>query len=352
MGGSRGSHGGKVNHDILLLGASAGGVDALASLCRGLPRDLPAAVLVVQHVAPTTRSVMPEILSRAGHLPAVHARDGEHFSTGHLYIAPPDHHLLVSKDGRHLLLRRGPHENRVRPAIDALFRSAAVACGPRVVAAVLSGLLDDGTAGLVAVKACGGVGVVQDPKDAAWPDMPRNALLAGSPDYCVPIADMPALLDRLARSPAGPHRPVPPRLAAEARIAEQEIASMTEGSEELGPPSRMSCPGCGGVLNRIVDGKTTRFRCQIGHAYGAETLAAAQAEALDQALASAVRTHRERLVLFRHMEEQARAQGLQYAARRWAKAGAEAEQAATLIAAAGTALRRAPPAAEGEDDGA
>jgi two-component system chemotaxis response regulator CheB len=331
-----------VNHDILLLGASAGGVDALATLCRGLPGDLPAAVLVVQHIAPTTRSVMPEILSRAGHLPALHARDGERFQTGHVYIAPPDHHLLVSEDGRHLRLRRGPVENRVRPAIDALFRSAAVACGPRVVGVVLSGLLDDGTAGLRAVKACGGVSVVQDPADAAWPDMPRNALEGDSPDYCVPLAGMAALLDRLARSPAGPGRPVPPRLATEARIAEQEIADMAGRSEELGPPSVLSCPGCGGVLNRIEDGKTMRFRCQIGHAYGAESLAAAQVDALDEALAAAVRTHRERQTLFRQMEDKARSQGLRHAEQRWARAREEAERAASLIAEASQALRRAP----------
>jgi len=160
---------------------------------------------------------MPSILGRAAALPATHPQDGEHMRIGHIYVAPPDHHLLVSGDGLHLLLRRGPQENRARPAIDALFRSAAVACGPRVVAAVLSGLLDDGTAGLIAVKACGGVGVVQDPEDAAWPDMPRNALRGDSPAHCVGLAEMPALLNRLVRSATGPRHPPPPHLVAESR---------------------------------------------------------------------------------------------------------------------------------------
>lgn len=303
-----------MDHDILLLGASAGGVDALSTLCRGLPPDLPAAVLVVQHVAPTVRSLMPDILSRAGVLPAAHARDSEPMVPGRIFIAPPDHHLLVNLDGRRLMLRRGPQENRVRPAIDALFRSAAVACGPRVVAAVLTGTLDDGTAGLVAVKACGGISVVQDPADAAWPDMPRNALQGDSPDHCVPLAGMALLFARLARSPAPARGPVPSRLLAEARVAEREVSAMVEGAEPLGKPSPLSCPGCGGVLNRIEDGRQPRFRCQIGHAYGAETLAAAQAEALEQALATAVRTHRERQTLFRQMATQAEAQGLAHAA--------------------------------------
>lgn len=152
-----------MHHDIILLGASAGGVDALTGLCRGLPNDLPAAVMVVQHVAPTARSVLPQLLDRAGPLPAAHAEDGEVIRPGQIYVARPDHHLLVNGDGRRLMLRRGPQENRTRPAIDPLFRSAAVAFGPRVVGVVLSGLLDDGTAGLVAIKACGGVSVVQDP---------------------------------------------------------------------------------------------------------------------------------------------------------------------------------------------
>lgn len=329
-----------MNHDTILLGASAGGVDALIRLCRGLPRDLPAAVLVAQHIAPTARSVLPQILTRAGPLPAAHAEDGEAIRPGRIYVAPPDLHLLVNSDGDHLMLRRGPHENRTRPAIDPMFRSAAVARGPRAVGVVLSGLLDDGTAGLVAIKACGGVSVVQDPEDAAWPDMPRNALRGDSPDHCVPLAELPALLERLARSPAGPPRPVPPRVAAEARIAEQELAAMGQETQEFGTPSRMSCPQCGGVLNELLEGKTARFRCQIGHAYGPESLATSQAEKLEEALAAAIRTHYERQQLFSRMEAAALARGMPLAAERWRRAAEEAERAAELIATATELLRR------------
>lgn len=338
--GRRRGYGGQVDHDIILLGASAGGVDTLTRLCRGLPRDLPAAVLMVQHIAPLTRSVLPRLLERAGPLPAAHARDGEAIRPGRIYVAPPDYHLLVNTEDRRLMLRRGPHENRTRPAIDPLFRSAAAAFGPRVVGVVLSGLLEDGTAGLIAIKACGGVSVVQSPEDAAWPDMPLNALRGDSPDHCVTLAEMPALLNRLARSPAGSARPVPPRIAAEVRIAEQEIAAMGENIETVGQPSRLSCPQCGGVLNEIEEGKTTRFRCQIGHAYGAESLATAQSDALDEALAAAVRTHHERQLLFRRMEETARARGMRHAMQRWARAAEEAERAAALIASAAEILRR------------
>ena len=180
-----------MDHDIILLGASAGGVDALIRLCSGLPRDLPAALLVVQHIAPTSRSMLPRLLCRAGPLPAAHAEDREAIRPGRIYVAKPDHHLLVNAADHRLMLRRGPHENRSRPAIDPLFRSAAVAFGPRVVGGVLSGLLEDGTAGLVAIKAYGGISVVQSPEDAAWPDMPRNALRGDSPDHCITLAEMP-----------------------------------------------------------------------------------------------------------------------------------------------------------------
>jgi two-component system chemotaxis response regulator CheB len=327
------------NRDTIVIGASAGGVDTLVGICRGLPPDLPAAVLVVQHVSPTSRSAMPEILSRAGPLPVMPARDGDPIRRGTIVVAPPDLHLLVSPDGQRICLRRGPLENRTRPAIDPLFRSAAVSRGPRVIGAVLSGMLDDGTAGLVAVKACGGISVVQDPEDAAWPDMPRNALLGDSPDHCVPAADLPGLLARLARTPVSPFPSIPPRLLAEARISQQEFASMPPSSGAVGKPSRMSCPACGGVLNEIAGEKLPRFRCQIGHAYGPESLALTQQEALEEALSVAIRTHHDRQQLFLRMQQQAEQRGMQHASRRWRLAAAEAERAAGLIAGAIGILR-------------
>jgi two-component system chemotaxis response regulator CheB len=325
-------------HDTIVLGASAGGVEALSRLCAGLPADLPAAVFVAQHVAPGARSALPEVLSRAGPLPAVHAADGEAIRPGRIYVAPPDLHMLIAGD--RVLLRRGPHENRTRPAADPLFRSAAAARGARVVGVVLTGMLDDGTAGLIAIKRCGGVSVVQDPADAAWPAMPRNALLRDSVDHSAPLAALPALLDRLAREPAGPSPPVPPEVAAEARIAEREIAVMAHEHPTIGVPSVLSCPHCGGVLNEIEEEKAVRFRCQVGHAYGPESLAAAQKDGLEQALATAVRTHRDRLALFRRMGDAARGKGLANAARRWDQAAAEAAAAADVIAAAVVSIGR------------
>ncbi|MBL6458457.1 chemotaxis protein CheB [Belnapia sp. T6] len=331
------------HHDVILVGASAGGVDALMRLCSGLPRDLPAAVLVVLHMPPAGPSLLPQLLNRAGPLPAAAAEEGEPIRHGRIYVARPDLHLLVDRDGSRLLLRHGPQENRSRPAIDPLFRSAALAFGPRAIGVVLSGLLDDGTAGLVAIKACGGLSVVQDPEDAAWPDMPLNALRGDSPDHSATLADLPALLDRLARSPAGPPRAGLPQLSAEVSIAEQEEAVSDPALQApLGTPSRISCPQCGGVLNEIEEGRLPRFRCQIGHAYGPESLLASQAEALEAALGVAIRTHNERRLLFRRMEAAALGRKLPHAAARWARAAEEAARAARLITRAAEAIRRLP----------
>ena len=187
-----------VGHDIVVIGGSAGGVEALRRICEGLPADFPAAVFVVIHISPNSRSIMPDLLSRAGRLPARHPTDEEPIHRGTIYVAPPDMHMLLRPG--YVMLRRGPQENRTRPAIDPLFRSAAVAYGSRVIGVVLSGLLDDGCAGLLAIKSCGGISVVQEPNDAMWPEMPRNALAHDRVDHCVPAAELPALLKGWCRS--------------------------------------------------------------------------------------------------------------------------------------------------------
>jgi two-component system, chemotaxis family, protein-glutamate methylesterase/glutaminase len=324
--------------DIVVIGGSAGGVEALMQICAGLPVDLPAALFVVQHISPTSKSVLPDLLSKAGPLPAKHPVDGEPIQFGTIVVAPPDFHLLL-QDGR-VLLRRGPQENRTRPAIDPLFRSAAVAYGPRVVGVVLTGLLDDGAAGLQAIKRCGGTCVVQDPDDAQWPDMPRRALERDNVDHVATLAEMPALLDRLSREPAGPKLPVPRSLEIEGRIAAQELG--TAEVPTLGQPSALSCPVCGGVLNEVLEEGNARFRCQTGHAFTSEGLVVAQGEALERALESAARTHRDRLTLCRRMEEQAVARVQPHSAARWRAAAEEAGSAAAAITAAIDALRRPP----------
>ena len=210
------------NRDIIVIGSSAGGVDALSRLCAALPADLPAAVFVAQHLSPTARSMLPILLDRAGPLPAATPVDGQAFERGRIYVAGPDHHLLV-REGR-VLVRRGPYENRTRPAVNALFRSAALAYGSRVIGVVLTGLLDDGTEGLIAIKATGGMSVVQDPDDAEWPSMPRNAVRRDHVDVVAPVSELGAVLSRLAREQAGPTVPLPDEYAVEDRIAAQEFA--------------------------------------------------------------------------------------------------------------------------------
>ena len=326
-------------HDIVVIGGSAGALEALKPLCHALPADFPAAVFVVIHISPSSHSVLPDLLARAGHLPACHPVEGEAIAPGHIYVAPPDRHLLL-QDGR-ILLRRGPHENRTRPAIDALFRSAAVAYRSRVIGLVLSGLLDDGAAGLVAVKACGGLCLVQAPDDAIWPEMPRNALRRDHVDYCEPVSTLPELLTRLVHEPAGPAPPVPRSLIVEASIAAQETAMAVE-QEQLGRPSRLSCPQCGGVLNEINEAGSTRFRCQVGHAFTAEGLLAAQNDELERALESAMRMHRERVPLFRRMQRKSEAEALEHAAAHWRARADESEHAAALIAQALDTMRKAP----------
>ena len=305
-------------------------------ICAALPADLPAALFVVIHISPNSHSVLPALLSRAGKLPACHPVEGDPIIPGRIYVAPPDQHLLL-QDG-HMLLRRGPHENRTRPAIDPLFRSAAIAYRSRVIGVVLSGLLDDGAAGLIAIKACGGLCVVQQPDDAIWPEMPRNALRCDHVDYCEPVAALPALLSRLVREPAGPLPPVPQNLIVEARIAAQE--SPMAADLQVGRPSRLSCPQCGGVLNEISEAGEARFRCQVGHAFTAEALLAAQNDKLERALESAMRMHQERVPLFRRMQHKTEADSLEHAAAHWRARADEAEHAAALIAQALHAMRK------------
>ncbi|MGK7863952.1 chemotaxis protein CheB [Falsiroseomonas sp. E2-1-a4] len=329
-----------MNHGIIVLGASAGGVGALSTVCRGLPNDLPAALFVVLHVPPGGQSMLPDILSRAGPLKAHHAVDGEQVQRGTICVAPPDHHLLFDDSGDRILVRRGPQENRVRPAVDALFRSAAVSCGSKVVGVVLTGMLDDGAEGLAAIHRCGGITVVQDPLDAEWPDMPRNARERAGADHCLPSAEMPALLQRLAQSDAGPSVEIPGELQLEVRISRQEITAMSKDIITVGAPSALGCPECGGVLNVVAETPWPRFRCQVGHAYGAKTLVAHQAESLEKALGIAYRTQRDQRNLYLAMERAARQRDHAQEAARWQTAAGEAQHFADLIGTAVDELQK------------
>jgi two-component system, chemotaxis family, protein-glutamate methylesterase/glutaminase len=316
------------DHGIVVVGASAGGVEALIDLAASLPGDLPAAVFVVLHLPATGTSALPEILGRHGPLPAGHVRDGEPIQPGQIYVAPPDHHVLLRTG--HVHLSRGPRENGHRPAVDPLFRSAAREYATRVVGVVLSGALDDGTAGLLAIKSRGGIAVVQDPADALYPGMPGNALQQVEVDHVLPAAAMGELLARLiADSAEAPADPAPTGMRVEVEMEGFSLEAF-EGNHP-GRPSGFSCPDCHGVLWQIRDGGLQRYRCRVGHAWSPESLLTRQSEALEAALWIALRSLEERAALARRLAEPARRRGHRITASRFEEQAAEAQQAARLV---------------------
>jgi two-component system, chemotaxis family, protein-glutamate methylesterase/glutaminase len=288
------------NRDLVVVGASAGGVEALIRLVRELPPDLPAAVLVVLHMPPDGMSNLGPILSRAGHLPARQARDGDEIEPGRILVARPDHHLLV-RDGR-VVLSRGPHENLQRPAIDPLFRSAALNADGRTVGVVLSGALDDGAAGLQTIAQAGGLTVVQDPSDALVPSMPTSAMELVDVDEVLSADDIGRHLPELLRAPKGDNRMDDrARQALQGEVEAAQAGTTTEGTPD-GKPSVYGCPDCGGVLWE-VDEDGFRFRCRVGHAYTARSLLAAENAGLEDALWAALRALEEQESLSRRMLE-------------------------------------------------
>jgi two-component system chemotaxis response regulator CheB len=315
--------------DVIAIGGSAGGPEALMSLIRGLPADLPAAVLVAIHRAPEGPDLLADILENLGSLPAVIAEEGQRLEQGQVYVAPPDRHLLVEHD--HLHVRRGPRENRARPAIDPLFRSAAVCCSTRVIGVLLSGLLDDGTSGLLAIKRCGGLAVVQDPQDAAFPDMPRHALAHVAVDHIVPLFKLAHLLSELAAAPRQPPlATVPEQIRIEALIAAQELTVMPD-QHRLGQLSPLACPDCHGSMVEIREGDLIRFRCHSGHAFTLETMRLAQSEAWERTLYAAMRAQQEQAMLARRLAVEAGAKGHTRSAKALARRERDYEEGAEMI---------------------
>jgi two-component system, chemotaxis family, protein-glutamate methylesterase/glutaminase len=317
--------------DLIVIGASAGGVEALRVIAAALPAELPASILAVVHFPSYSVSTLPEILQRAGPLPARHPEDGERIRRGVLYLAPPDRHLLVERGGT-LRLSAGPRENGHRPAADPLFRSAARACGRRVIGVVLTGNLDDGTAGLSAIARRGGTTVVQDPADAAHPGMPSSALANVRVDHSVPLAALPALLRALVSEPLPPAAEAPreDEVDFEADIAEMEPYAL-HADERPGRPSGFSCPECHGVLWEIHEGELVRFRCRVGHAFGADTLLAEQGGEVETALWIAFQALKERAAFARKMARRMETRGSLYSRERFLDQAAEAEQRAAVI---------------------
>jgi two-component system chemotaxis response regulator CheB len=297
--------------DIIAIGGSSGAVEAVKQLCRDLPADLAATLFVVIHVGTRGNNLLANIFDAQSAISVTTAVDGEVLRPGHAYIAPADRHLLVMGDV--VRLGRGPRENLARPAIDPLFRSVAVSFGPRVIAVVLTGMLNDGASGLADVKRCGGVTVVQNPADALAPSMPWGALRATDVDYRAPLADMGALLIKLAGEAAGPPVEIPQDIRTEVEIALGR-RSDSEVLAKFSHPVALSCPACGGVMSQLERRPPLRFRCQVGHSYTAEALATEKEGTVDEAVRVALRIMEERAVLIRKMADEARRSGLDAAA--------------------------------------
>lgn len=318
----------QTNRDIVVIGTSAGGVQALQRLLGALPADLPAAVLIVQHLWPTGESLLVKILERTSRLDVTEAADQMPIVRGRVHVAPPDFHLMV-EEGR-LAVVRGPRENRTRPSINPLFRSAASVYRHRVVGVILTGTLDDGAAGLWAVKQCGGVAVVQS--DAAFDDMPRSAVESVAVDHHVPLDEIAPLLDRLTREDLGKPSPVTVPRVVRMNDDASKLKSTEIDLDGVGRRSLFSCPECNGALWELDEG-VLQFRCHVGHAFSPESLRQAQSGTVEQSLWSALRALKESAAMDARLAERAGEQGLDHAAARYrVSASVKLEQVAHLQA--------------------
>jgi two-component system chemotaxis response regulator CheB len=318
-------------HDIIVLGASAGGVEALSRVVADLPGDLPASVFIVLHIPPMA-SALPQILGRRSKLPVAHAIDGEPIEPGRVYVAPPDRHLLLQSGQVRVV--PGPKENGHRPAVDPLFRTAALAYGSRVVAVILSGSLDDGTAGLRAVKSRGGMAVVQDPEEALYRGMPMHAVEGDHPDLILPLAEIGKALADLAES--SPDRQeqggdaMPDELEAELEWTHPDLESR-ETNPPLGRPSGFTCPECHGALWELHDGELVRFRCRVGHGFSSGSLVAVQSDDVEAALWTAFRALEERAALCRKLAGRATERQHRHSAGHFERQAAHAEHRAQSL---------------------
>jgi two-component system chemotaxis response regulator CheB len=294
------TNGGFTAQRIIVIGASAGGFEAFKKLIAALPPNFSTPIFIVWHMSPDVRGVLPQVLNRVNTITAAHAYNNEEIKPARIYVAPPDHHLLI-EEGK-VLVTHGPKENRFRPAVDPLFRSAAYAYGSRVIGVILSGALDDGTAGLWAVKHYGGTAVVQDPMEAEVPSMPENAMREVQVDYIVGIAELADLLVRLSNEPITENtaRMKDEQTKKEIQVAAEERA-MQRGMLAFGELSPYACPECHGVLSRLRDDNIIRYRCHTGHAYSADTLIAAITENIEDSLYSAMRGMDESILFLNHL---------------------------------------------------
>jgi two-component system chemotaxis response regulator CheB len=315
------------NRDVVVVGASAGGLKALQRMVAYLPVDLPAAVLVATHLAPTAPSKVAAMLAGAGPLPAVAATNGMPLMPGRIYTAVPDRHLVVD-DADVLRLSRGPRENRVRPAIDALFRSAARWCGPRVIGVVLSGSLDDGAAGLAAIVECGGVALVQRPEDALFDGMPRAALAAVPSATALPVAQLARKITELAGRPVQSSAGGP----SEALIWETDM--IRDARSKLvhnGQPVGLGCPECGGGMSVVTTGRALHYVCHEGHSYSPETFLAARDDNIEAAVWTALSAMQEKVTVLEELAARAARTGRDEEHGRHHAAAEQVSRAADLL---------------------
>jgi two-component system, chemotaxis family, protein-glutamate methylesterase/glutaminase len=316
--------------DIIVVGASAGGIEPLTDIVAWLPADLAATVLVVVHLPADDETRLPEILSRGAELRVTLAEDGEPLRPGAILLAPPGRHLEINDDAA--TLSCGPRENGFRPAIDVLFRSAAVAGGARVIGVILSGALDDGAAGMVAVRLRGGVGIAQDPDEALHPSMPQAAIDAAIVDHVVPAGKIADLVLELigSRAPLPASGPVSELMATEVSMVAPG-ATPADLAGHPGVPSAFVCPDCSGPLYEIDEGRLTRYRCRVGHAWSPLSLAKQHSRVAENALWTAAETLEEKAALRERLARRAREDGRDAAAEHLQRTAAAARKDAGRI---------------------
>jgi two-component system, chemotaxis family, protein-glutamate methylesterase/glutaminase len=315
------------HRNIVVVGGSTGAMEALRTLLSGLPADFPGAMFVALHSSPQSPGVLDRILQRASRLPVEYATDREPIRPGRVLLAPANRHLLLKP--RDVRTTTGPRENRFRPAVDPLFRTAAVAHGPRVIGILLSGGLDDGAAGLGLIKQHGGRAIVQDPGEALAPSMPLAAIRHVAVDHVISIGAMAELLGRVVQEPV--EEKVPSMDRPEVRDIAEGGAEAIHHADALGPPSPFTCPDCGGTLWEFRNGDLVQFQCHVGHRYSADALATAQTESLDHALWTALRALEETAELRRRMANRAHDRGMAALAASYATQAEESESRARLI---------------------
>ncbi|TDB67555.1 chemotaxis protein CheB [Arundinibacter roseus] len=297
--------------NIVVVGSSAGGVMALKELVSSFPKNFEASICIVQHLAADANSQLPSILSAAGSLPAVNPKDGQKLQPGHIYIAPADRHMILFDE--QILVKKGPKENRFRPSIDVLMRSAAIEYGPRVIGVVLTGRLSDGTSGLWSVREMGGITITQSPQEALYPQMPQSVLDTFEVDYVLPIAEIGALIVRLVnKQPNDSHAELneqqKKQLHIETEIAAQRYA-FDSGIREMGQKTDYTCPECGGALVGIKEGCGMRYRCHTGHGFSAQSLMTDIVEVTEINVWSALRSVEEGIMLMEQSATQAHTTG-------------------------------------------